>query len=201
MRSLIRSTALATALFATPAFAALDHYEFDKQHTHICFYISHMGFSEMMGIFTSYDGSFQFDPAAPEKSVIDVTLHPSGIRTSSEMLDHHLQGEKWFNTAKYPDIHFVSQSVKTTGEHTGDVTGNVTMLGVTKPVVLHVHFNKADYQPITNLFVAGFNADATLTRSDFGMKEGIPLVGDEVRIEISTEGVDQDLKKAGEIKH
>src|SRR5262245_60139302 len=124
-----------TALLASgPALAALDHYEFDKSHTHIGFYVSHMGFSEMMGIFSSYDGSFQFDPAAPEKSVTDVTLHPSGIHTSSELLDKHLQGEKWFNSAKYPDIRFVSSSVKITGEHDGDVTGNVTMLGVTKPV-------------------------------------------------------------------
>lgn len=197
MRSLIAFAA--AALIATPAFA--DHYEFDKEHTNIMFHINHIGFSDMIGLMNNFNGSFEFDPKQPEKSKIDVTLHPSGIRTSSSKLDSELQGEKWFNTAKFPDIHFVSTAIKTTGANTGDVTGNLTMLGVTKPVTLHVHFNKSDYHPITNMLVSGFSADTTIKRSDFGLSMGIPMVSDEVRIEIQTEGVDQDRKKEESLKH
>ncbi len=196
MRKLIFILSL---LMASPVLAA-DHYEFDKEHTTILFFINHVGFSDMVGVFTTFNGSFTFDPAHPEEGKVDITLKPSGIRTSSETLDKELQGDKFFNTDKFPSIHFVSNSVKVTGDHTGDLSGNLTMLGITKPVTLHVHFNKADYHPLTQNFVAGFSAQATLKRSDFGMNYLIPMVG-EVRLEIQTEGTDIDRKNAERIKH
>jgi polyisoprenoid-binding protein YceI len=196
---LTSALAFATALtFATPAFA--DRYEFDKEHTHINFTINHLGFSEMLGLFTSYDGKFEFDEQNPEKSKVTITLKPDGIRTSSEKLDEHLRGKDFFDTAKFPYIRFVSTSVKVTGERTGDITGDLTMMGVTKPVVVHATFNKGDYHPMSNMYIAGFTGSATLKRSDFGMNYGIPMVGDEVRLEFSTEGVNQDRKKAEAVK-
>ncbi len=192
-------TALATTSFALPAFAA-DKYEFDKSHTKILFYINHLGYSETIGEFTDYDGNFTFDQQKPEESSIDVTLKPSGIRTSSTKLDSELQGEKFFKSDQFPTIKFVSEKVKRTGDNTGEVDGVVTMLGVSKPTKLTVRFNKADYHPFTKNFVAGFSASATLKRSDFGMKEYLPLVGDEVRIEVQTEGVNIDRKKQEEVK-
>jgi polyisoprenoid-binding protein YceI len=187
-------------LMATPAFAS-DHYEFDKGHTSILFFVDHLGFSDMVGFFTAYSGGFTFDPAHPEASTIDVSLDPSGIRTSSTLLDHILQGEKFFNTDKFPAIRFVSEGITATGAHTGNVTGNLTMLGVTKPLTLHVHFNKAGYHPMTQNFVAGFSAEGTLKRSDFGMNYLIPMVGDQVRFMIQTEAIDLDRKNAERIKH
>ena len=198
MRIISRILTLLIISVSAPAYA--DHYEFDKAHTHIVFYVNHLGFSDMLGQFTSYDGTFQFDQKKPETSAIDVTLKPDGIRTTSELLDHVLQGENFFNTSQYPDIRFVSTSIKVTSANTGDVTGNLTMLGTTKPITLHVRFNKADYQPVTNLYIAGFNAQTTLKRADFGMSYGIPMVGDDVRVEISTEGVNLDRKKAESLK-
>lgn len=190
---------LAAFLFSTPALAA-DRYEFDKPHTNIVFFVNHVGFSNMVGVFTSYDGFFTFDPKKPEESTIDVTIHPSGIRTSSTALDEHLQKKDWFNTEAFPKVRFVSTSIKVTGEKTGDVTGNLTMLGVTKPVVLHVTFNKGDYHPISKDFIAGFSAEATIKRSDFGMTSGIPMVGDDVRLMVETEGVNVDEKKRESLK-
>jgi polyisoprenoid-binding protein YceI len=186
-------------LYALPARA--DRYEFDKAHTNIMFYVNHLGFSDMVGLFTRFDGSFTFDRDHPEQSTVDVTLWPAGIRTSSELLDRKLQDNDFFNSDRFPTIHFVSTAIKITGKDSGDVIGNVTMLGVTKPAVLHVHLNKADYQPVTNLFVAGFKAEATIKRSDFGMNSYIPMVGDEVRLEVYTEGVNQDRKQAEGTKH
>lgn len=194
------STLFLIGLFAaSPAFAA-DRYAFDKSHTNILFFISHLGYSETMGKFTDYDGAFTFDEKKPQDSTIDVTLKPAGIRTSSEGLDAHLQKEDFFNTEKFPDIRFVSTGIKITGEKTGDVTGNVTMLGITRPVVLHVTFNKAGQHPKTQDYIAGFTAEAVIRRSEFGMNYGIPMVGDEVRIWISTEGVNLDRKKEPEKK-
>jgi len=191
-------TALLSITLATPALA--DKYEFDKSHTKILFFINHLGFSDTIGEFTSYDGNFIFDQNKPENSSVDVTLKPSGIRTSSSALDRELQGDKFFNSDKFPDIRFVSKSVKVTGNNTGEILGEVTLLGVTKPVTLQVTFNKADYHPFTQSYVAGFHAEATFKRSDFGMNAYLPAVGDEVKIFVNTEGVNQEKKKADAIK-
>jgi polyisoprenoid-binding protein YceI len=192
--------AMAALLIGSPAYA-LDHYEFDKSHTHVRFLINHLGYSNMLGVFTDFNGTLSFDPKHPEESTLDVTLYPKGIRTTSEILDSVLQGRNFFNTGKYPEIHFASKSVKITGERTGDVTGDLTMMGVTKPLTLHVTFNKADYQPVTNFYVAGFSAYAELKRSDFGMTYGIPMVADDVRVDMEAEAINIDRKNAEKLKH
>lgn len=192
------TTAVVSLLFST-AFAA-DKYEFDKSHTNISFYVNHLGFSETVGVLTDYDGHFTFDPKKPEDSSIDITLKPSGIRTSSAELDNKLQGETFFNSEKFPTIKFVSNKVRITGSNNGEVDGVVTMLGVSKTATLSVRFNKADYHPYSKDFVAGFSASTTIKRSDFGMKEYIPMVGDEVRIEVQVEGVNIDRKNREAIK-
>lgn len=177
------------ALLAVPAMAEdEDKFIFDKSHTRILFFISHLGLSQTVGDFTDYDGSFSFNVEHPEKGSVDVIIRPAGVHTPSSALDEHLQKEDFFNTAKFPDIHFVSKEVKVTGKNTGDVMGDLTMLGVTKPVVLHVTFNKADYHPMTGQYMAGFSATADIKRSEFGMNYGIPMVGDDVHLEVYTEG-------------
>ncbi len=189
-----------TLLYSQQAYA-IDRYEFDKGHSHILFLVNHLGFSNMLGIFNDYEGSFQFDPENPQASFVDVTLHPKGIHTTSDILDTVLQGENFFNTSAYPDIHFVSDKVKVTGDHTGELSGNLTMLGKTQPLTLHVTFNKAGYHPVTNLYVAGFSAKADLNRSDFGMAYLIPMVADRVHIEIEVEAIDTNRKDAEKLKH
>jgi len=188
-----------TGLTIAPAFA--DTYDFDKEHTYITFYVSHVGFSHMLGLMTSYDGSFTFDEAHPEKSKVSVTLKPAGIRTTSELLDHVLQGESFFNSDRFPDIRFESTGIAVKGDKSGDINGNLTMLGVTKPLTLHVHFNRAGYHPLTQMYIAGFSADTELKRSDFGMDYLIPMVGDDVRIAIETEGINMDRNKAESLRH
>jgi polyisoprenoid-binding protein YceI len=192
--------ALVALSFCSPAYAA-DHYEFDKEHSHILFFVNHLGFSNMLGMYTDYQGSFEFDKDHPQASSVDVTLHPKGIKTTSEILDRVLQGENFFNTNKYSDMHFVSSSTKVTGDHKGDLSGNLTMLGITKPITLHVVFNKSGYHPITNLYIAGFSATADIKRSDFGMSYLIPMVGDDVHIQIEVEAVNINRKEAEKLKH
>lgn len=197
---LIASAAITSTFIALPAFAA-DKYEFDKSHTNILFYVNHLGFSDMIGKFTDYDGYFTFDPNKPQEGSVEIILKPGGIHTSSEKLDSELQGDKFFKSAQFPTIKFASQKISVTGENSGEVAGIVTMLGISKPVILTVHFNKADYHPITQDFVAGFSASAILKRSDFGMTSYLPIVGDEVRIEVQAEGINIDRKKQEAVRH
>ncbi|MEI7669662.1 MAG: YceI family protein [Pseudomonadota bacterium] len=186
-------------LMPISSYAAADKYDFDKSHTHIIFQINHLGFSNTIGRIKEYDGYFTFDEKEPAKSEVNVTLNPASIDTSVAALDKELQSEKFFNTTKFPNMTFKSSKVIPTGKNTGDVTGDFTLLGVTKPVVLHVTYNKSGIHPYTNNYVSGFSAETTIKRSDFGMSSFLPAVGDEVKIHIEVEGTDT-LKHPGNVK-
>lgn len=183
-------------MLSTPAWAEAERYEFDKTHTSIVFYINHLGFSDMAGQFKKYDGFFTFDEKKPEVSKVSVSLDPSSIRTTSEVLDEHLQGKDYFDTETFPAIKFESNLVRVTGKNTADISGDLTLRGVTKPATLHVKFNKAGFHPITQDYIAGFSADTTIKRSDFGMTALTPMVGDVVRLHIEVEGVNQARKQS-----
>jgi polyisoprenoid-binding protein YceI len=187
-------------LFTIAPFAqAADKYDFDKDHTHLIFFVSHVGFSNTIGRIREYDGYFTFDEQQPQNSEVDVTLKPASVATDVPALDKILIGEKFFNVEKFPTMHFKSTKIVVTGKNTGDVIGDFTLLGITKPVMLHVTFNKSGIHPYTNNYVSGFSADAVIHRSDFGMGAYIPVVGDEVRIHIEVEGTDP-LKHPGNAK-
>lgn len=200
MNMFARIALLSAALLAAAPAMAADTYTVDKSHTRILFFVNHLGFSDTIGDFTSYEGSFTFDEEKPETSSVDFTLYPEGIRTVSSELDKHLQNKDFFNTAEFPEIRFVSTGIKVTGKNTGDVTGNLTMLGVTKPVVLHVTFNKGDYHTYSKMYVAGFSGNAVIKRSDFGMSNLVPAVSDEVKLLVELEGVNQTRRKAESTK-
>jgi polyisoprenoid-binding protein YceI len=144
----------------------------------------------MIGRVKEYDGYFTFDRKEPQQSTLDVTLKSASIDTDVDALNAELQKDKFLNTKKFPTMHFKSTKVTVTGENTGDVTGDFTLLGVTKPVTLHVTYNKSGVHPYTNNYISGFSADATLNRSDFGMKAYVPDVGDKITIHIEAEGID-----------
>lgn len=192
---------ITSASFFPSVVLAADRYEIDKSHTRILFYVNHLGFSDMIGEFTDYDGYFTFDPQKHEDSKIEITLHPSGIRTSSKALDEKLQGDDFFKSDKFPDIKFSSKKIMATGKDTGVVGGSVSMLGIKKPFTMQVKLNKADYNQYTQNFVAGFSATADLKRSDFGMLSYIPAVGDSVRIEIQLEGINVTRKEQESLRH
>ncbi len=180
-------TIFSIGIATTDADAKPTKYTFDKEHTTVLFYINHLGFSDKIGLFRDYDGEVVFDKENPEKSFVNVTFRPKGIDTLSKALDEKLQEPAWFNTAKFPEVKYESMKVIKTGADTADVKGWLTMLGVKKRVTLHVKFNKEGLHPYTKESVAGFSIDTDFRRSLFGMKEGIPFVGDEVRIHIESE--------------
>jgi polyisoprenoid-binding protein YceI len=194
------------ALLSTGANAAPDKYVFDKDHTHIIFFVSHVGFSDTIGRFNAFDGYFTFDEKEPEKSEVDVTIQSASIDTGVAILDKALKAESFLNVAAFPTMHFKSTEIRNPAYSSAgpenaraDVVGDLTLLGVTKPVVLHVKYNKSGIHPFTNNYVSGFSVDTKFKRSDYGMKSYIPDVGNEIRVHIEVEGTDP-LRHPGNAK-
>lgn len=177
-------------LFTLPAAANAEmrKYTFDPSHTQVIFFVNHMGFSMQEGEFHKVDGSLMLDEAQPEKAELNVTIDTNSLDMDEAKWDEHMKSADFFNVAKFPTMTFKSTSVKKTGDQTADVTGDLTLLGVTKPVTLAVKHNKSGKHPMNGKDVAGFSATGKLKRSDFGMTNGVPMVGDDVdiRIEIET---------------
>lgn len=192
MRKFLSFVTGALLFAAAPAQAAMDKYAFDTAHTQIFFAVDHLGFSKPQGKFKTFSGSFSFDPEKVEKSSVAVSIDPASIDFSDAAWEEHLRSADFFNVAQFPAVTFKSTKVEKTGENTGNVTGDLTLLGVTKPVTLNVTFNKAAISPVSKKYVVGFGATAALKRSDWGMVFGLPGVGDEVSVTINVEGVREE---------
>lgn len=186
---LMSSVAVALLFVAGAAFAAPVRYNLDPNHTRIDFSWTHFGFSHPMGRFDKFESDFQFDPADPTRSSVSVTIPVSSIDTGVAKLDEHLQTADFFDVAKYPTATFKSTRVERAGAHGLKVTGDLTLHGVTKPVVLDVVVNKIGPHPMAGRAAAGFDATATIKRSDFGISGYVPNVSDEIKLSISTEAM------------
>jgi len=174
-------------LVAGSAIAAPVRYDLDPNHTQVAFSWTHFGFSHPAGRFDKFDGDFRFDPADPTKSTVTVTIPIDSIDTGVAKLDAHLKGPDFFDAARYPIATFKSTQVERAGAHGLKVTGDLTLHGVTKPVVLDVVINKVGPHPMGGRAAAGFDARTTIKRSDFGISNYVPNVSDEIAISITTE--------------
>lgn len=159
----------------------------DKNHAKIIFSTSHFGFSTYYGLFTDFDAKLTFDPKAPERSAIEVTVNLNGIETTNPKLDEHLKSPEFFDVAKYPTAAFKATHITLTDPSHGTVTGDLSLHGVTKPVTLNASFNGGGVNPMTKAYVLGFNATGVIHRSEFGIKTFVPAVGDDVTLTISGE--------------
>lgn len=182
-------------LIAGTARADLNRYIYDPAHTQIFFSVNHLGFSFSTGRFNAFSGDFTFDPAQVEKSQVNATIDINSLDMASDEWDTHLKGKDFFNAEKFPQMAFKSTKVEKTGEKTGKLTGDLTLLGVTKPVTLDVTWNGSGPHPMTKNMIAGFSANGSLKRSDFGMTYGLGMVGDDIKIMINVEGIRQDFDK------
>ncbi len=180
------TVAFGLMLLAQPAKAEVETYTLDKPHTQIAFMINHMGFSNSLGKFTDYSGTLSFDRAEPAKSQVDVTIQTNSLDLDDATWNEHVKAADMLNVEKYPTMTFKSTGIEVTGEKTAKITGDLTLLGVTKPVTLDTVFNNAGPSPMGGN-KAGFSATTTLKRSDFGMSKGIPMVSDEVKIILEVE--------------
>jgi polyisoprenoid-binding protein YceI len=200
-----RPTWLATALAGAlalgvlpalaPAAAAADRFAIDTAHSNIVFLINHLGYSNMIGQFQEFGGEFSFDENDPGGASLEVTIKADSVDTDHQKRDDHLRSPDFFNAAEFPEVTFVSTKAEPTGDNTGRISGDFTLLGVTKPVTLDTTFNKKAPHPLpayNGVLVAGFSARTKIKRSDFGMTYAIPGVGDEVTLLIEAEGHKQE---------
>ncbi|HEU0306637.1 MAG TPA: YceI family protein [Lysobacter sp.] len=178
--------AAAALLLAGNVLAAPVSYKIDPNHTNVIASWDHFGFSRPSANFGQADGTIVYDADNVGQSSVKVTLPLSGLNSFVADFDAHLRSKDFFEADKYPDATFTSTKVEAAGPNKLRVTGDLTMHGVTKPVVLDVTLNKSapgrDGQPRI-----GFNATARLKRSDFGLGLFAPKVSDEVDIRITTE--------------
>ncbi|WP_201840429.1 YceI family protein [Microvirga zambiensis] len=170
------------------AWATPTTYDIDPVHSGIVFFISHLGFSNVIGMAAEFSGEFVFDSETPEASTLTASVSVASISTNNKQRDSDIQGADWFNATEFPKITFVGKRFTQVDKNTGTITGDLSMVGVTKPVTMNVIFNMAGSNPWDGSKVAGFSATTTIKRSDFGMTANIPMIGDDVNLRIEVEG-------------
>jgi polyisoprenoid-binding protein YceI len=196
---MIRKTALfATALalaavVALPATATAATYTIDKAHSEASFQVRHL-VSKVRGKFDDFAGTVVMDAAKPEASSVEFTIQATSIDTNVADRDKHLRSDDFFAVEKYPAITFKSTKIESAGDHAYQVTGDLTMRGVTKRITLPVTFLGEAKDPWGHV-KAGFETAITLNRKDYGINwnkaldQGGFLVGDDVEVTISIEAL------------
>ncbi len=179
--------AVAASLLATAAVAEPVAYDVDMPHASLSFNYNHLGYSTTNGRFGSWSPTLIIDEANPANSKVDVEIDINSLDTFWEARDKHLKSADFFDVAQFPSATFKSTKVKQVGEKKLEVTGDLTIHGVTKPAVLEVVVNQLGEHPHAKKKAVGLDASATIRRSDFGMAMAVPYVSDEVNINISFE--------------
>lgn len=183
-------TASAPATIAAPAPApakAADVFTVDAVHSSVVFRIKHMNVAPFYGRFNNAAGAFNLDFAKPEGSVLDVSVKTEDVDTANAGRDKHLKSEDFFSAKEYPTISFKGKAFKKTGDATMEVTGDLTLHGVTKPVTAMVEATGTG-KGRGGEAIAGLEAKFTIKRSDFGMTNMVGPIGDEVNLMIGLEG-------------
>lgn len=184
MRKMIMAVAVLLSGFIQSAMA--ETYKVDPVHSSVVFRVLHQQVSFVYGRFNQVNGTFDYDPAAPEKATFNFEVETASIDTGVEKRDTHLKSPDFFDAAEYPVITFKSTSVKSASENTLEVTGDLTLHGTTKPITVTMkHTGIADGQRGKR---AGFATEFTVKRSDFGMSFMIPGVSDEVQLMVGLQG-------------
>jgi polyisoprenoid-binding protein YceI len=191
LKKTLATLALAGSLLGAGQTLAAD-YVIDKegQHAFINFKISHLGYSWLYGTFKDFDGSFSFDAAKPEESKVKVTVNTASVDSNHAERDKHLRSADFLNVGKHPTATFESTAVKSTGEGTAEITGNLTLNGVTKPVVITAKFIGEGQDPWGG-YRAGFEGSTKLRLKDFDIQKDLGPASQEVELILSVEGVRQ----------
>jgi polyisoprenoid-binding protein YceI len=163
-------------------------YKLDPDHTMVLFSWNHFGYSNPTADLGLSEGTLVFDEQHPAQSSVQVTLPLARLDTHVPALDEHLKKPDFLDAGKYPTVTFKSTAVQPLGGNKFKVTGNLTVHGVTRPVVLDATLNKIGPHPMSKAQSIGFDATASLKRSDFGVGAYVPNVSDEITIRITTEG-------------
>lgn len=162
-------------------------YQLDKTHSFILFRIDHLGLSKIVGRFNAFDASMDFDPGDIDALSLNGIIDAGSIDINNDDLESTLQEEAWFNTERYPQITFASESVEQRTDGIIGISGTLTMRGVSQAITLETRFNGGADNLITRKYTIGFSATAKIQRSAFGMDAFSAFAGDDIDIEMHGE--------------
>jgi len=164
-------------------------YQLDEEHAALLFKIQHLGLSTFVGRFNAFDAQLNFDPNNMAEASLKAVVNIDSVDINNGRLSKTLQNETWFNSAQYPQAFFVSHTVKSVSDTRFNFTGDLTLKGVTKPVTFKATFHGGADNWITGKYTVGFSATGRIKRSDFDMDSYIPIVGDDIDLEVYAEFV------------
>jgi len=179
---------LGLVLASKLAFAAPETYVIDTNHTKPRFSYNHFGYSTQLSRFDDATGKIVIDKAA-KQGTVNVTIQAKSVDTGYALFNEHIQGDDFFDTAKYPTITFVSNKVNFKDDKVSSIDGTLTIKGVSKPVTLSLSSFMCMPHPMVKKDACGANASTIVKRSDFNMGKHVPYVSDEVTIDIPVEAV------------
>ncbi len=195
----LSALALATALMTSASLAQSSDgaapegpvkYSFDASHSQIVFTYNHLGFSTTTGMFSGFDGTIMLDQGDPANSSVEVSFPVRSMLTGWEARFDHFMNPDFFDATDDSElVTFKSTKVELEGDDEAKITGDLTLNGITKPVVLDAKLNKIGMHPSANKPWVGFDAETMIKRSDFELGKFAPYVSDEVEIEISVEAM------------
>ncbi len=184
----LAGVAPASAQLTTSAAAVqAGSYRLDPDHSKITWSITHFGFSTYIGQFATVNATMKLDPKNLGATVLDATIDTNSLGTLNAALDKHLKSPDFLDTAKFPTATFHATKVTQTGDKTADIAGDLTLHGVTKPVVLQAAFNQAGPNAMVKTYQLGFAGSARIKRSEFGITSYVPNISDEVTLTLSAE--------------
>lgn len=191
MKKTFAGIALGSLMALSGSVHAAD-YVIDKegQHAFINFKISHLGYSWLYGRFNDFDGTFSWDADKPEASAVNVSINTASVDSNHAERDKHLRSDDFLNVAKHPQATFKSTAVEMTGEETANITGDLTLNGVTKPVVLEARFLGEGEDPWGG-YRAGFEGSTSLRLKDFDIPMDLGPAAQEVELILTVEGIRQ----------
>ena len=181
---------LVLGLNAGPAAAEPARYEIDPEHAVIAFLVEHIGFARVLGSFGEVEGSYRFDDVTGTVSDVMVSVRAASVATQHDERDEHLRSDDFLDVRAFPELRFTADAAERLSEREFEITGQLSLLGITRPLTLRATWNKsADYPIGRNAYAMGVSARGSLRRSDFGMDYAIDngWVGDEVEIIIEFE--------------
>ncbi len=165
-------------------------YRLDPEHVTVAFMVDHIGYAKVLGQFLDVEASYVFDEAEGELSDVRVVVRTESVQSHHEARDEHLRSDDFLDSRRHPEMTFTAATARRVAERTFELTGDLELLGVSRPLTLTASWNKSAAYPIgRNAYVMGVSARGTLRRSDFGMSYAIDngWVGDEVEIIIEFE--------------
>jgi len=184
MKAFVASMLLWGISAAMPASAQT--YQIDPVHSSLLFRVKHMDTAYVYGMFTSMKGTVVVDEANPARSSINIEVDANSVYTHNEQRDNHLRGPDFFNTRQFPTITFKSTQVRRINANTVQVRGDLTIRGVTRPITANVTLTGKGKNP-QGKDIIGFETTFTIRRSEFGIRYGLPGLGDEVQVTLSIE--------------